>query len=95
MGEPLRGRTVTTRLQELLEDADLPRMRFHDLRHACATLALAAGVDIKVVQNLLGHSTSAITSDLYTHVPPPMMRAAIDQIAAPFDDEATISGAIG
>ncbi|WP_432549080.1 tyrosine-type recombinase/integrase [Kineococcus arenarius] len=54
----------------------------HDLRHTHATLALSAGVDIKVVSDRLGHSTSAITRDLYTHVVPAVARTAAESIAA-------------
>jgi len=54
----------------------------HDLRHTNASLALAAGVPMKVVSHRLGHSSLAITSDLYTHVAPAVDRAAADAIAS-------------
>ena len=50
----------------------LPRIRLHDLRHTWATLALAAGVHAKVVQERLGHSTIALTADVYGHLFPSM-----------------------
>jgi integrase len=50
--------------------------RFHDLRHTCATLMLEAGVHPKVVQEMLGHSTIAITMDLYSHVSPNLQEEA-------------------
>jgi integrase len=56
----------------LLKRADLPHMRFHDLRHTCATLLLSRGVHPKFVQELLGHATIAITMDTYFHVMPSM-----------------------
>src|ERR687889_1792908 len=56
----------------LLIRAGLPRMRFHDLRHTCATLLLSRGVHPKFVQELLGHATIAITLDTYSHVMPSM-----------------------
>jgi integrase len=56
----------------LLERAGLPHMRFHDLRHTCATLLLSRGVHPKFVQELLGHATIAITLDTYSHVMPSM-----------------------
>ncbi len=56
----------------LLEAAGLPRIRFHDLRHTCATLLLARNVHPKYVQELLGHATVAITLDTYSHVIPGM-----------------------
>ena len=56
----------------LLKRAGLPHMRFHDLRHTCATLLLSRGVHPKFVQELLGHATIAITLDTYSHVLPSM-----------------------
>ncbi len=61
---------------------DLPPVRLHDLRHGAATLALAAGADIKVVSHELGHSSTQITQDLYTSVLPQVSRAAADAVAA-------------
>jgi integrase len=55
---------------------DLPRIRLHDLRHTHATLLLAAGVPIKVVSERLGHTTIALTMDVYAHVLPAMDRDA-------------------
>ena len=55
-----------------LKRAGLPDIRFHDLRHTCATLMLCEGVHIKVVQELLGHATIAITLDTYSHLLPGM-----------------------
>ena len=57
------------------------RLRLHDLRHTNASLALDAGVDLKVVSERLGHSQIAITADLYTHVNSGPGRAAAEQIA--------------
>jgi integrase len=56
----------------LLKRSGLPHMRFHDLRHACATMLLSRGVHPKFVQELLGHATIAITLDTYSHVMPSM-----------------------
>jgi integrase len=50
--------------------AELPPIRFHDLRHCAATLMLAAGVDMKVLQETLGHARYAFTADVYTSVIP-------------------------
>lgn len=55
-------------------------LRFHDLRHTSATLALQAGVHPKVVSERLGHATIAITLDTYSHVLPDMQRAAADAL---------------
>jgi len=57
---------------KLLERAELPRIRFHDLRHSAATLSLSLGVHPKVVQELLGHSQISVTIDTYSHILPDM-----------------------
>jgi integrase len=80
-GRSLRPEYVTRHFQKLADDAGLPVIRLHDLRHTNASIALAAGVDIKVVSDRLGHSTTAITADLYTHVNRNVGRAAADRIA--------------
>ena len=56
----------------LLKRAGLPKIRFHDLRHTCATLLLGRNVHPKFVQELLGHANIAITLDTYSHVIPGM-----------------------
>ncbi len=73
-GNHLSGREF----QALLRRAGLPRIRFHDLRHTCATLLLRCGVHPKVVSELLGHSTVTMTLDRYSHVLPDMQQAAMD-----------------
>lgn len=65
---------------KLLADAGLPGMRFHDLRHSAATILLVAGVHSKVVQERMGHSTIAMTMDIYSHVLPSMQQDVADKI---------------
>ena len=67
-GTPLDAKNVTHRFQKLLARVGLPRMRFHDLRHACASLLLAQGVSMRELMDVLGHDRMATTSDLYVHV---------------------------
>jgi hypothetical protein len=62
-GSPLHPAVITTRFQALVTEAGLPPIRLHDLRHGAATLTLATGADLKVVQDLLGHSSITITAD--------------------------------
>jgi integrase len=80
-GRPLRPEYVTRHFQALTKEAGLPIIRLHDLRHTNASIALAAGVDLKVVSDRLGHSTTAITADLYTHVSRGVGRVAAEKIA--------------
>ena len=65
---------------KLEKDAGLPRIRFHDLRHSAATLLLGMGVEMKIVQELLGHSSISITADIYGHVLPSMYKGAMDKM---------------
>lgn len=67
-GEPLQAGTVSGAFRTGLQAAGLRRRRFHDLRHGAATLWLAAGVDLKTVSALLGHSTISTTANIYTSV---------------------------
>ncbi|MHB8619646.1 MAG: site-specific integrase [Chloroflexota bacterium] len=67
-GQPLHYSTVTKGFQRLLRLAGLPRQRFHDLRHACASLLLAQGVQPRVAMGLLGHSQMNTTMNIYSHV---------------------------
>jgi integrase len=81
-GGPLHPAAVTDLFEQLAYLAGLPPIRLHDLRHGTATLALAAGVDIKIVQDMLGHSSRAITSDTYESVLPEVAHAAAEATAA-------------
>jgi integrase len=83
IGTPLDPSNVVSRsFKPLLRRAGLPSIRFHDLRHACATLLFSEGVPIKVVQEILGHSSVSVTMDVYSHVLPDMQEKA----AAAMDD---------
>ena len=76
-GDPLDRRNVTThRFKLLLRQAGLPQIRFHDLRHTCATLLLTKNVNPKIVSEMLGHAIIAITLDTYSHVLPNMQDSA-------------------
>jgi len=75
-GTLLDHSNVYAALQDLLVAHQMPRMRVHDLRHACATLMLSNGVDPQLVQAMLGHATIAMTMDVYAHVLPSKQKAA-------------------
>jgi integrase len=80
-GRSLRPEYATRHFQALAKQSGLRVIRLHDLRHANASLALEAGVEMKVVSERLGHSQISVTADLYTHVSDPVGRAAADKIA--------------
>ena len=69
-GRPIGPDWLTHRFHHLVTISGLPPVRLHDLRHGAATLALAAGTDLRVVQDTLGHSNYAFTADTYTAVLP-------------------------
>jgi len=81
-GGPLHPNSLASRFQRLITQAGVTPIRFHDLRHTCATLLLAQGVHPKVVQERLGHADIAMTMNLYSHVTPDMQRDAADQLDA-------------
>ncbi len=83
-GHPMDAMNLTHRhFQPLLVRAGLPRLRFHDLRHTAATLLLGRGVNPKIVSEMLGHASIAITLDIYSHVLSDMQaQAAVEMDAA-------------
>lgn len=82
IGTPLDDRNVRKAFRELLDAAELPPMRIHDLRHTCASLLLAQGVHPRVVMETLGHSQISLTLDTYSHVMPTLERDAADRMDA-------------
>ena len=81
VGGPLqRSNLEFGSFRPLLRTAGVPRIRFHDLRHTAATLLLLQGIHPKVVSEMLGHASVAITLDLYSHVLPNMQRQAADEL---------------
>lgn len=75
-GRPMQPRSLTHEWTRLLKGCDLPRIRFHDLRHAHATHLLSSGVHPKIASERLGHSNVGITLDRYSHVLPGMQTDA-------------------
>jgi integrase len=81
-GTPLDVANLTYgSFRPLLERAGLPRIRFHDLRHTCATLLLR-NINPKVVQEMLGHANTSETIDTYGHVLPSMQETAVGAMEA-------------
>ena len=75
-GGPISPDSVLHMLHRVLKRAGLPRVRFHDLRHTFATLALQNGVDVKTVSGMLGHFSAGFTLDTYAHVTTASQRQA-------------------
>ena len=81
VGTPLDPSNLTYHtFQPLLRRAGLPKIRFHDLRHTCATLLLGQNVNPKIVQEMLGHANISETMDTYSHVLPSMQQTAVSAI---------------
>ena len=89
---PLDPAYIRTRLHLILEHAQCKQIRFHDLRHTFATMALGSGMDVKTLSSMLGHVSAATTLDIYTHITDDMQRTAAAYIdrgigkAAPQED---------
>lgn len=76
IGTPAEPRNVTRSFKALLIRAGIPDIRFHDLRHSCASLLVAQGVHPRVVMEILGHSQISLTMNTYAHVLPDEQREA-------------------
>lgn len=81
-GSPVHPRSLSRRFCRHASEAGLPMIRFHDLRHTWASLALLSGVHPKFVSHALGHSSIATTLDIYSHVLPAMEDEAAAKIAS-------------
>jgi len=81
-GSPLYGGAVTRRFQAILKASGLPRQKFHDLRHACASFMVAQQVPMRVVMEILGHSQIHVTMNTYAHVMDDAQRDATERVSA-------------
>jgi integrase len=80
LGTPLNPPNVRRTFKSLIKKADVPLIRFHDMRHTHATLLLAQGVNVKVISERLGHSNIKITLDIYSHILPSMQQEAVRKL---------------
>ena len=83
-GGPISPDSVIQMLHRVLKRAGLPKVRFHDLRHTFATVALQNGVDIKTVSGMLGHYSAGFTLDTYAHVTTQAQREAAKTMGSVF-----------
>ena len=74
--DPMLPNSAYQKLKKILKKAELPNIRFHDLRHTFATHALTSGVDAKTLSKILGHTNASFTLDTYTHVTSDMQERA-------------------
>jgi integrase len=82
-GKPIDPRTLIHNFARIVKQAELERVRFHDLRHTFASLALLRGAKPKVISEALGHSSVAFTMDTYSHIISGMqedMMALLDEV---------------
>lgn len=87
VGQPLTPARVSSRFRDDIARVDVPRVRFHDLRHSAATMMLAEGVPLPVISEWLGHSGIAITAQHYAAVVPELRRDAAAAMDRAMDDE--------
>jgi len=80
LGTPMHPDDVSRLFPTVLKAAKLPKVRFHDLRHSCATLLLSLGVHAKLVQETLGHSSYQLTMDTYSHMIPALRNEVADRM---------------
>ena len=83
-GEPQQPNSIGKAWDRFLASTELPKIRFHDLRHSHATIMLRANINPKIVSERLGHSRVALTMDTYSHVIPGMQEGAAAAIDAAF-----------
>jgi integrase len=86
-GGYMNPRYVVKQFDKLLQETGIPHMRFHDLRHNAATILLSMGVELKVIQQILGHGDIAVTGNIYAHVSLAMQRIAMDKWDGKFGGE--------
>jgi integrase len=94
-GRFLNSASLYDLFTSLVKKAGLPHMRFHDLRHSAATILLAMKVPVKVIQELLGHSSIAVTLNVYGHVLPSMQEEAMDRMEQLFGKDEPNNGESG
>ncbi|GAA1765884.1 tyrosine-type recombinase/integrase [Luedemannella helvata] len=85
-GGPLDPRVVFTNHRAICDMADIRYIRFHDLRHTCASLLLEQGVELVTIKELLGHAQISTTADIYSHVRVRLQRGAIEAMNAALTD---------
>jgi integrase len=81
---PVEPRNINRAFYAVLEDAKLPRVRVHDLRHVAATIMVSQGVGMRTVMETLGHSQISLTMNTYSHILDAEKRAALNAVESAF-----------
>ena len=87
LGTPVEPRNVNRHFESWCELAAVRRIRFHDLRHSCASLLYSLGVPLDQIQDVLGHGSPVTTKLIYVDVAEDMHREALDQLGALLEDD--------
>ncbi|WP_239109107.1 tyrosine-type recombinase/integrase [Microbispora siamensis] len=80
IGTAIEPENLYRHFRAVCEAAGIRRVRLHDLRHTCATILLAQGVDTRTIMEILGHSTIVLTMNTYAHVLPEHQATALDKL---------------
>ena len=80
IGQPFTSNVLCYQFNDVLKSAGLPSIRFHDLRHTAATVMLRNAIPAKIVSSILGHSSTQLTLDTYSHVAIDMQDGAAEAI---------------
>jgi len=86
IGTPLEPRNINRHFDHVMAAAAVPRIRFHDLRHSCASMLYSQGVSLENIQDVLGHSSPQVTKMIYIDVADKIPRAAVERLGYLFDE---------
>ncbi|MDR0849910.1 MAG: site-specific integrase [Christensenellaceae bacterium] len=89
MGERLKAQYLSDNFHRIIKHTSLPRIRFHELRHSCASLLLAYKIPMKQIQEWLGHSTYETTANIYSHLDTTSKTETAKQVMKIFEDKIT------
>ena len=96
-GEPVRHPVFQYHWRDTAKRAGVAGMKYHDLRHAFASMLIAAGCSVKAVQHALGHTSAATTLNIYSHLWPgdeDRIRDAVDQVLTPRTEDQLRTGGV-
>jgi integrase len=86
IGTPIEPRNINRHFDQVIAAAAVPRIRFHDLRHSCASMLYTQGVSLENIQDVLGHSSPQITKMIYIDVADKVPRDAVERLGYLFDE---------